>query len=176
MDYRKDCYTEPELQKIIYDYESGISVKDISNKYHRTEHAIRVLLSRKQIKRTNSTNYNQFTTTELQEIFRKYEMGTPIEVLSKQYNHTPNSIRSTCNRNNVYRKKRDMTGYSYIYAIVQADETEIPLTPYVESLVELSKICNIPKGTLYSAISRNTKLKYKNGKTYIWGKISKVLK
>ena len=166
-------YTRIELQKIAQDYISDMSITDISIKYNRTERAIRAMLSRRKLRRPDSSGYNEFTTKELQELFEQYEEGVPVEKLSEQYGHPVQYIRNVCHKNNIRRKKHY---HRYMYAIVQADETEIPLTPYVDTIGELSKLSGIPLGTLYSASCRNSKVRYKSGRKLVWGRVSKVAK
>lgn len=106
---------------------------------------------------------NYYTTLELAAIKSDYANGMPRSEIYEKYNLTKNQLDGICSKHGARRRIKPKPKPKYpnrLYTLVSDDEAELPLTPYVNTVVELSKITGINLETLYGAITRGRRVRY----------------
>lgn len=107
-----------------------------------------------------------YTTVELAAIKSDYENGMPRSEIFRKYNLTAGMMDGICTKHGARRKIRPKHQQypNRLYTLVSDDEVELPLTQYVNTVVELSEITGINLKTLYGAITRKRHVRFYAGK------------
>lgn len=106
-----------------------------------------------------------YTTAELSAIKTDYANGMPRTEICVKYNITWGMIDGICKRYGARRKimpKRQQYP-NRLYTLVSDDDMELPLTRYVNTVVELASITGIKLDTLYKAITLDRHVRFYPG-------------
>ena len=91
-----------------------------------------------------NNNHKMYTTLELCQIKEDYINNMHIEDIAAKYGRSRNAIEQVVHglgvKRKPVRKPSEERRYKHQYAIVTADDYELPLTPYVNTFAELSRI------------------------------------
>ena len=130
-----------------------------------------------------NNSHKMYTMLELRQIKEDYINNMRVEDIAVKYGRSRCAIEQLVNRVGVKRKPvckpYEERQYKYQYAIVTADDYELPLTPYVNTLTELSRIT----GKDISALNRhrylrkrgiNTRLHLRINGELVWCKIIRI--
>lgn len=107
-----------------------------------------------------------YTTAELSAIKTDYAEGMPRAEICEKYNITPGMIDGICTKYGARRKIKPKPKPQYpnrLYTLVSDDEMELPLTRYVNTVVELASITGIKLDTLYKAITLDRHVRFYPG-------------
>ena len=97
----KKIFDEEELNGIIYDYQSGMSLKELSKKYERNDSSI---LHKLQDLGIYERSRHRFTKEEMEDIIAHYPNGDYEYIFQKYPFLTKNTLFTLMSRNNIHRK------------------------------------------------------------------------
>lgn len=130
-----------------------------------------------------NNSHKMYTMLELQRIKEDYINNMHVEDIAAKYGRSRGAINRIVYGLGVARKPvykpLEERQYKRQYAIVTADEYELPLTPYVNTLAELSRISGKDIGALnrHRYLRKkgiNTRLYLRIGGQLVWCKIIRI--
>lgn len=130
-----------------------------------------------------NNSHKMYTMLELQRIKEDYINNMHVEDIAAKYGRSRWAIEQVVNRYGMKRKPvckpHEERQYKHQYAIVTADDYELPLTPYVNTLAELSRITSKDISALYRhrylrKRGKNTKLRLRINGQLVWCKIIRI--
>lgn len=96
-------YTPEEIEGIATDYLNGVPIKEISEKYGRSNHAAYYIASKMGLAgKLNRTN-RAYSTAEIKDIAKMYTRGVDVSEIARKYNRTTVSIYGIMNRMKIRR-------------------------------------------------------------------------
>ena len=104
-----------------------------------------------------------YTTAELSAIKTDYADGMPRSEIYQKYNITSCMMDGIISKYGAKRIIKPKRQYNRLYTLVSDDEMELPLTRYVDTVVELASITGIKLDTLYTAITLDRHVRFYPG-------------
>ena len=104
-----------------------------------------------------------YTTAELSAIKTDYADGMPRAEIYQKYNITSGMMDGIISKYGAKRIIKPKRQYNRLYTLVSDDEMELPLTRYVDTVVELASITGIKLDTLYTAITLDRHVRFYPG-------------
>lgn len=130
-----------------------------------------------------NNSHKMYTMLELQRIKEDYINNMHVEDIAAKYGRSKGAIEQKVYRLGVKRKPvfklHEEWQFKRQFVIVTADEYELPLTPYVNTLAELSRITGKGIAALYHhnylrKRGKNTRLHLRIDGQLVWCKIIRI--